>query len=451
MEPRIQYTATSDGVSIAYWVMGDGMPFIHMPPIPWSHLQLEWEDPAYRRWFERLALNTRLVCYDSRGSGLSDRTAAATDMEPYLRDVDAVADRLGFEKFALMGVSPSGPMAIAYAATRPERVTYLVLWCSGADAQTMETPETLALHQLARANWELFTETMAHAMVAGWAAPEQARAFARVMRAAVDQEVAGEFYDSPCGKALHLLPEVKAPTLILHRREAKFPPISAVRQVAIGIREAELVLLEGGSILPFVGDTDSVHHAIERFLGLPISPGDDQPNAFANLGGLRTILFTDLEAHTAMMSRLGDQRGREVLRDHERITRQALRDHGGAEVKTMGDGFMASFTSAQRALDCAIALQHAFAEHNARNPDAPLHVRVGINAGEPIAEADDLFGSAVITASRIAAQAVGGEVLVANVVRELVAGKGYLFAERGETVLRGFEDSVRLYELRWHP
>jgi class 3 adenylate cyclase len=140
-----------------------------------------------------------------------------------------------------------------------------------------------------------------------------------------------------------------------------------------------------------------------------------------------------------------------VLRNHERIVREALRAHGGAEVKAMGDGFMASFSSATRALECAIALQRAFAAHDDEHPETPIRVRIGLNAGEPIAEDEDLFGTAVILAARIAAQAKGGEILVANVVRELAAGKGFLFADRGEVALHGFEDPVRLYEVQWHP
>ena len=141
--------------------------------------------------------------------------------------------------------------------------------------------------------------------------------------------------------------------------------------------------------------------------------------------------------------------GRQVLREHERITREALANHGGSEVKSMGDGFMASFGSAQRALACAIALQAAMSHEESAVRDAGLRVRVGINAGEPIAEDDDLFGASVITAARIAAKAEGGQVLVANVVRELVAGKGFLFSDTGEHVLKGMEDPVRVWELRW--
>jgi adenylate cyclase len=137
-----------------------------------------------------------------------------------------------------------------------------------------------------------------------------------------------------------------------------------------------------------------------------------------------------------------------VLRQHERIVREALKSHGGSELKTMGDGFMASFSSATRALESSIAMQRAFAAHN-QSAEEPTLVRVGLNAGEPIAEDEDLFGTAVIEAARIAAAAKGGEILASNVVRELAKGKDFLFADRGEVALRGFDEPVRLYEVRW--
>jgi class 3 adenylate cyclase len=148
-----------------------------------------------------------------------------------------------------------------------------------------------------------------------------------------------------------------------------------------------------------------------------------------------------------MMSRLGDDAGRAVLREHEDITRRVLKEHGGAEVKTMGDGFMASFGSVTRAVECAIALQRAFADREGE----PLSVRVGLNAGEPIEEDGDLFGATVILASRIAARAGPGEILVADTVRGLCSGKGFLFSDRGDFVARGFEEPVRIYEVRWQP
>ncbi len=160
---------------------------------------------------------------------------------------------------------------------------------------------------------------------------------------------------------------------------------------------------------------------------------------------VRTIVFTDIEGHTEMMQRLGDDKGREILREHERITRSALAGHGGGEVKTMGDGFLAIFSSAQRALNCAVALQQALSAR----PGERLSVRIGINAGEPIADESDLFGFSVIAAARIAAQAKGGEVLVSDVVRQLVAGKGFRFNDRGERELKGMPEPVHVWEWAW--
>jgi class 3 adenylate cyclase len=174
---------------------------------------------------------------------------------------------------------------------------------------------------------------------------------------------------------------------------------------------------------------------------------DDAPPAISPAAGLRTILFTDIEANTELLQRLGDDAWRGLLREHERTIREQLTAHGGDEVKHTGDGFMAAFASATGALECATALQRAFAERNAA-AEHPLRVRIGVNAGEPIAEDRDLFGTAVTMAARIMGEAKGGEVLVSDVVRQLVAGKGFLFADRGEAPLRGFDDPVRLYQLR---
>jgi len=195
-------------------------------------------------------------------------------------------------------------------------------------------------------------------------------------------------------------------------------------------------------------DMEAVLAAIDDFLGEgEPSAAAPQPQAPA-LGTFRTVLFTDVEGSTALTHRLGDAKGRGVLREHERMVREALKAHGGAEVKTMGDGFMASFRSVTKAVDCAIALQRAFAERN-ETAGEPLRIRIGLNAGEPIEEEGDLFGTTVILAARIAAQAQGGEILASLAVRELCAGKGFLFADTGEVILKGFEEPMRLFAVRW--
>jgi class 3 adenylate cyclase len=274
--------------------------------------------------------------------------------------------------------------------------------------------------------------------------PEQNAYFTELQRAAATREEAARMLEE------NILIDVseeasrlECPVLVVHREGDMVAPIDAGRKLASLIPDAIFVQLQGNDHIPWWGDTDAILHAVGDFLGDPST--DTSRRTTDASGGLRTILFTDLVDHTEMMSRLGDERGRDVLREHERITREVLKAHGGAEVKTMGDGFMASFGSVTKAVECAIALQRAFAEREGE----PLSVRVGLNAGEPIEEDGDLFGAAVILASRIAAKAGAGEILVADTVRGLCSGKGFLFADRGEFVAKGFEEPLRVYEVSW--
>ena len=441
-EPRIQYAQTKDGVSIALLTLGEGTPFVHMPP-PFSHLQLNWEIPEWRSWDERVAERRMLVRYDSRGTGLSDRDVTDFSLDAGVLDLEAVVGRLGLERFSLFAPSLSGPASIAYAARHPERVSHLILWNSYARSTDFTGgPQVQALAQLANADWEMFTETLAH-VAFGWSAGEPARRFAAVIRESVTQEWLQAYLAAPDIDVTELLPQVRSPTLVIQRRQVVAPSVDAARGLASRILNARLALLEGTSQVPYLGDSEAVITAIDEFLG----EGEEQAKSLAP-EDIHTILFTDVEGSTALTQRLGDAKAREVLREHERMVREALNAHGGSEVKTLGDGFMASFSSATKALECAIAMQRAFAARN-ESAEEPIKVRVGLNAGEPIAEDDDLFGTAVNEAARITAAAMGGEILVSNVVRELAKGKDFLFADRGEASLKGFDEPVRLYEVRW--
>jgi len=447
MEPRIQYAQTADGVSIAFYTLGDGMHLVLMPPIPWSHIQLEWQDPEGRRWYERLSEKRKLVRYDGRGTGLSDREVTDFSLDAQMLDLEAVVDRLGLERFALFAFTNSGPAAIAYAAQHPERVSHLVLWCSWVRASDWShSPQLRALRGLVNRDWETYTETYAHVAV-GWSAGAEAQQAAALMRESVTQGAMQAWAEAVRRfDVTDLLPQVRSPTLVFHRRQFPLLDVEVARGLSSRIPDARLALLEGESASAWVGDMEAVASAIDEFLG------EGQEGAAAAeppaAGAFRTILFTDVEGSTALTQRLGDAKAREVLRAHERIVREALQAHGGSEVKTMGDGFMASFSSATGALECAIAMQRAFAAHS-EAAEEPIRMRIGLNAGEPIAEEKDLFGTAVNMAARIAAKAEGGEILASDVVRQLVAGKGFLFSDRGEVALRGFEEPVRLYEVRW--
>jgi class 3 adenylate cyclase/pimeloyl-ACP methyl ester carboxylesterase len=451
MEPGIQYARTPDRVNIAFWTTGEGMPFVHMPWFRSSHIQREWQIPEYRLWYENLARNLCLIRYDGRGIGMSDRKVSDYSLDALVADVEAVVDRLELDKFALFGVLHTGPVAIAYASRHPERVSHLILWCTYArSSDYARATQVQATRAFMEKDWELYVQTMAHVRL-GWSEGASAQQFAALMRESITPQALRAIwraYENLDVSAL--LPDISAPTLVLHRTALEWLGVDVAKDLAAGIPKASLTLLEGSSGAPFLGDSVSVLGAINRFLGFErdLTPIDSRRMA----GGPMTILFTDIVGSTALTRRLGDEGARDVLREHERIVRGALAAHGGSEVKATGDGFMASFGSARKALECAIAVQKAFAQEEA--PDGsrngtPLRVRIGLNAGEPVAEDGDLFGTAVNMAARIADQAQGGEILASNVVRELTAGKGFGFTDRGEQVLRGFEDSVHLYAVNW--
>src|SRR3990172_2580032 len=406
MEPRIQYAKTSDGVSIAYAVAGDGPPLVYLTGPPFTHVQQMWRIPSYIWWNERLAATRKLVILDFRGSGLSERDVAAFSLDDLCLDVDAVADRLGLDSFALIGAQAGGVIAIRYALTRPQRVSLLGL----ADAYPsgkhyFDIPQVRAFVAMMETDWELFTETLANYFY-GWTVGEAARQLAAFLRECVTAHDAQRFFEAVRESDLSPhLGEITQPALVMQHRSLPFSGVDTAKALAAGIRNAQLLLLDGTWLEPG-DDIDAAVGALDELQGIGASPAaSTQP---AEPGASRTILFTDVEGSTALTQRLGDARARELLREHERIVREALAAHGGSEVKTMGDGFMASFSSATKALECAVAMQRA-----------------------------------------IAAQAQGGEILVSNVVRELVAGKGFLFSDREDAVLRGFEDPVRLYEVRW--
>ena len=451
MLPRIQYAQASDGVSIAFWAMGDGVPIVLMYPPGFSNIQFEWEIPEFKETYDTVSQWATVIRFDHRNHGLSERGVEDVSLEAHGRDLLGVIDRLNLPRVHIFGGTDCGKVAIDFAIKHPERVASVTLFRTNPGVgSSAGAPGWSSLAPLLDKNWHLFTDLMATALN-GLEDGEQTSRIARYLRESV---TADEFKLANVALASAdvqaLLPDVKVPVLVLHRMDTPFFQIDRARQLVATIPDARLSVLSGKS--PFAWD-QAVVEAVRTFV-LEVAAAENRARFGLRSGtAFRTILFTDIEHHGDLLRRLGDQTGRALLREHERITREALRAHGGSEVKSMGDGFLASFGSAQRALDCAITLQRALHEEGLGNhyeglPNG-LRVRVGINAGEPIAEDDDLFGHAVIAAARIASLAEGGEILVANVVRELVAGKGFLFNDRGEQPLRGLEDPVRIWQLRW--
>ena len=445
--PRIRYATTSDGFNIAYAVSGEGPYLFSLPSPPDCHVELELGNPGQREVVEELSRRHTLVRFDHRGTGLSDRQIGEFSMATRLRDMEAVVAAVGAAQFDVLAGAHGSHLAIGYAAANPDRLNHMVLVDPFARGLDFAAPERIQLLDvILQRDWQMFTDNVG-AMVFGFGS-ELAPKYGAFFRDAVDHEAAMMIYASMLEvDVTERLAQVRTPTLVLESIAGQLPRPGLPASVAAGLPNAEFIRVSTS-----FADASPIHTHLWRFTGrdhIESPRGGPAPQLPA--GTLRIILFTDIESHTEMMSRLGDQAGREVLREHEQVTREALRTHGGSEVKSMGDGFLASFGSGQAALECAIGLQRRLkmlAEQGGAMP-ADFRVRIGINAGEPIAEDDDLFGASVIAASRIAAQASGGEILVADVVRQLTAGKGFLFSDRGEVGLRGLDDPVRLYEVAW--
>jgi class 3 adenylate cyclase/pimeloyl-ACP methyl ester carboxylesterase len=444
VEPSIHFCTSKDGTRLAYATLGEGRPLLHVPGFSMS-AELEWKDPEARAWMLRVAAERKLVRCDRRGTGASQRQVGVITLEAQVDDLAAVVEQLRVDSVDIFAAYDAVVPALAYTVSNPDAVGHLVLFGAfvrGLDANNAESYDALA--GLARQDWRLFLRTWASLGFPSGPVERQ-RWYARLVDATLNAEVAAAYLEFMRGAdfsdALH---QVRTPCLVLHRERDAYSPPASGRFVAASLPNASFVPLEGDIGIPVVGDSSYLER-VHAFLRDGAHRAAD--DAAEPASAFRTVLFTDLVGHTEMMQRLGDERGREVLREHERITRDLLKQYGGAEVKTMGDGFMASFASVTKAMDCAIALQRAIS--SVQLPDSSLQIRVGLNAGEPIEEDGDLFGATVILASRIAAKADAGEIIIPEPLRHLLAGKSYVYADRGDAMLKGFEDAVRLYEVRW--
>ncbi|MEX0801229.1 MAG: alpha/beta fold hydrolase [Dehalococcoidia bacterium] len=484
MEQDIRFCTAADGVRLAYATSGEGYPIVKSAN--WlNHLEFDWQSPPFGHFLRGLSEHSTLIRYDERGTGLSDRDVDDMSFESWVSDLETVVDATGLERFALLGISQGGPVAVAYAVRHPERVSHLLLYGSYPKFRTPRTEEQAeeleAFLLLMGRSWgrnnPAFRQMFTTYFVPG-ASAEQMRAFNYMQRESASPANAVRIYRTfTTMDVREIAPMVRAPTLIFHRRRDGAVPFRLGRELASLIPGARFVPLEGENHLILEGEPERevLMREIWNFLGI-----ETQGAALGeHSSSLVTILFTDMEGSTSLTQSLGDARAQELLRDHNAIVRDSLKAHGGTEIKHTGDGIMASFPSASRAIECAIAIQGAFTERNAalsarpepvegrgaahgstlrldsgqagspRAPSDAIRVRIGLNAGEPVAEDEDLFGTAVQLAARVCAKAEPGEILTSNVVRELAAGKGFLFSDRGDEALRGFEDPVRLYEVRW--
>ena len=269
IEPRIQYATAEDGVRIAFWTLGAGPPFVYMAGGPWNHVEL-WEAAECRDWYQRLSKNRMLVGYDLRGTGHSDRGVSDYSLEAQTRDLRAVVEALELQTFDLWAAGDSGPVAISYAAANPERLSHLLLWCTWHRGPDLTGSERIrAWKNLIDEDWELMTDTCAH-LALGWSGGEIGRLSAQHLRESVTQDDARQALKATgVFDVTALLPEVRTPTLVLHRRSISWLPVRAADDLTAGIKDAQLTLLEGEWTAPYLGDRDAAATSIDDFLGVP--------------------------------------------------------------------------------------------------------------------------------------------------------------------------------------
>jgi class 3 adenylate cyclase/pimeloyl-ACP methyl ester carboxylesterase len=435
MEPRIQYAKASDGVNIAFCVMGEGQPLVY-PSNIWGDLHWYSHNEATRREMDRLAASGwRLVRYDGRGMGSSDRDVSDFSLEARVRDLEAVVELAGVERFVLCGYGQGGPPAISYAVRCPERVSHLVLVNSFAQgsAYYQRVPLMRALigmRTMAEEQWDFFTLTLANGAV-GFADAALAKKTAELFRTSMTAKTFLCFVDAAEKiDVLNLLPEVTTPTLVVLDRTG-FVTEDLSRVLASRIHGACFVA------------TDDYPQELHSFVrGDPLAPAGPvgAPSDTA------IILFADIADSTALTERIGDAAFRGKARELDGALRSVIRERTGTPIegKLLGDGVMAVFTSAREAIEAALACGDA-----GRHAGLPLHL--GIHAGDVIRERDpdgrdNVYGGAVNIASRIAGLSAAGEVLVSETVRSLArTSAGVGFEDRGEQALKGVGEAVRVW------
>jgi class 3 adenylate cyclase len=430
--------ARSGDVDVAYRVVGAGPVDLVYAQGAYTHLEIEWEQPAFRRYCERLAEFCRLILFDKRGMGMSDRVPGATTLEERMDDVRAVMDAVGSERAAVMGESEGGPLAMLFAAAHPERTLGLIL--QGAEVRE-RTDEKWPWGE---ATPEEFEESMASlpdrwgkGLGIDWIAPslggqEWARAwFARVqvhsntpggaeafMRMAFDIDVRD------------VAPAINVPTLIVHTTGDKVCHVENARFLARTIPGARYVELPGEDHVPWFAPDETLAE-IREFLTGHREPGT--PDRV-----LATVLFTDLVGSTQRATELGDRRWRDLLEQHHNAVRRELARFNGRELDTAGDGFFATFDGPARAIRCARAIVEAVRPLG-------LEVRAGLHTGEVEVLEGKVAGIAVHIGARVAAKAASGEIFVSGTVKDLVAGSGLEFEDRGSAELKGVPGEWHLY------
>lgn len=444
--PQTRFAKTADGVHIAYQVVGDG-PVDLVWVMGWtSNVEAMWEEPNLARFVTRLSTSARVLLFDKRGVGLSDRVPEARlpSMETRMDDVRAVMDAAGSERAIVFGVSEGGPMAMLFAATYPERTIALILYGTDPDYTSLETDDPMVSESEEYLRYiDEHWGTIEHARIeiASWGAPSHADDeslatwLASYLRRSASPGAAIAL--SKMNRQIdvsHTLPAIHVPTLVIAKTEDVEFPIGRMRNLAERITGAFLVELPGDEHFFWVGEYDSMLEAIEGFIG-KFRGQEAELERF-----LATVVFTDIVESTATGAELGDRRYKELLEEHHRRVRGQLARFRGSEVGTAGDGFFATFDGPARAVRCARAIVEAVGPLG-------IEVRAGVHTGEVETIDGHVGGMSVVIGARVGALAGPSEVLVSQTVKDLVAGSGLEFGDAGEHELKGVPDLWRLYRV----
>ena len=437
MTAPIRYARSGD-VNIAYQVTGEGPFDLVLVPGFFSHLEIDWEHPEHALFLERLGSFARLIRFDKRGTGLSDRSVGLPDLEARMDDVRAVMDAAVSDRAALFGYSEGGPMIVLFAATYPERTRALVLHGSYAKRIRSDdypwAPTWEQRLENAAAIERTWGENVELSTMIPHADPAMAAWFQRRGRASLSPAGARDLILMNSKPDVRdVLPSVQCPTLVLHRTGDLDCPVEGGRYIAERIPGARFVELPGDVHVPWV-DMDPMLGEVEEFLtGTRPTPATSRV--------LATIVFTDLVGSTDRLSSLGDAAWASLLERHHEAVRRELSRFGGVESDTTGDGFLALFDGPARAIRAALAIRDALAEIR-------LPVRAGVHTGEVEQAAEGPRGIAMHLAARVLGEAGSGEVLVSQTTHDLVEGSGLEFEDRGEHKLKGIDGARRLYLVR---
>ncbi len=439
MLPETKFAQSGD-VSIAYQVLGTGPLDLLVVPGFISHLEQAWEDPAYSRFLQQLASFSRLIQFDKRGTGLSDRIVEIPTLEQRMDDVRAVMDATGSERAALFGISEGGPMSILFAATYPERVSAMVLY--GSIARGAWAPDYPWGTRRDERGWEEWLEGWRKVWGGPYAietwAPSVAHDaqfrqwWAKYLRlGASPSAVINVFRMNAAIDVRDILPAVHVPTLVLHRSGDRPVDVEQGRYLAQHIPGAKFVELSGDDHLWWVGDSESIVNEIQEFL-------TGERHAVEPDRVLVTVLFTDIVDSTKHATEMGDRRWRGLIESHDKMMHTEINRFKGRVVKSTGDGFLATFDGPARAIHCAFAVSEEMRRMG-------IEIRSGLHTGEVELIGDDVGGIAVHTAARVLAKAKASEVWTSRTVKDLVAGSRFKFRERGTYSLKGLSGDWLLF------